>query len=311
MNIENLINENNISQKYKINNNINFTNLKDYSNLLENTIFYCSNEFDNNLLNIHKGDIFLFVDEYNKEIKIDNNRIKYIICNDNDIFEILNKNYNNVIKLQSKLTNKYKINILGKKIIFMINCSLLLKYKNRYEQLNNFLQYFNYDYILLISKKNKSGLENKILYIDLEDNYENLSKKIYQGIKYIYEKTNYNYIYKVDDDFFNFNINLNKEIYDNYYGNYIIERINRNYHKDKCESIELNNFTYDGKFYNKYAAGGYGYIISRESMYYVINNENYICNEIYEDKAIGDVLFKNNILVNTKNYADLKKRKIM
>ena len=60
-------------------------------------------------------------------------------------------------------------------------------------------------------------------------------------------------------------------------------------------------------FYNKYAAGGYGYIISRESMYYVINNENYICNEIYEDKAIGDVLFKNNILVNTKNYADLKK----
>ena len=44
----------------------------------------------------------------------------------------------------------------------------------------------------------------------LDDHYENLSKKMYEGIKYIYHNTDYNYVYKVDDDFFRYDFKFNK-----------------------------------------------------------------------------------------------------
>ena len=113
----------------------------------------------------------------------------------------------------------------------------------------------------------------------------------------------YTHIYKVDDDFFKVNINTNIELLNlDYYGNYIINNMDRTYHFDKCHDKELNTIEYENKFFYKYAAGGYGYILSRKSIYILIQNKSYIFNEIYEDKAIGDVLYKNNIIVNNTNY---------
>ena len=90
-------------------------------------------------------------------------------------------------------------------------------------------------------------------------------------------------------------LNITNDVYCDYYGNYIITELNRTYHFGKCYDAELNKLKYEGKFLRNYAAGGYGYVLSRKSMFYIINNKNYIYSEIYEDKAIGDVLCKNNI----------------
>ena len=146
------------------------------------------------------------------------------------------------------------------------------------------------------------------MYVDLDDIYENLSKKIYEGIKYIYHNTEYNYIYKVDDDFFDMTLNITNDVYCDYYGNYIITELNRTYHFGKCYDAELNKLKYEGKFLRNYAAGGYGYVLSRKSMFYILNNKNYIYSEIYEDKAIGDVLCKNNIKLTCSTQNVIKHR---
>ena len=207
------------------------------------------------------------------------------------------------------MTNVENINVIDdKKIVFLINCSLKDKYAERYSQLYEKLQNFKYDYLFLISKKGSNGIKNNTLYVDLDDIYENLSKKIYEGVKYIYHNTEYNYIYKVDDDFFDMTLNITNDVYCDYYGNYIITELNRIYHFGKCHDAELNKLKYEGKFLRNYAAGGYGYVLSRKSMFYIINNKDYIYSEIYEDKAIGDVLCKNNIKLTCSTQNVIKHR---
>ena len=76
------------------------------------------------------------------------------------------------------MTNVENINVIDdKKIVFLINCSLKDKYAERYSQLYEKLQNFKYDYLFLISKKGSNGIKNNTLYVDLDDIYENLSKK--------------------------------------------------------------------------------------------------------------------------------------
>lgn len=294
MNIDNFIEENNIVQKY----NIDFIdNLNKYTNMMFDTIFYCKEDFDFKLLELHQGKIYIYIDNINQYNRIKNkSNISIFLCNDINIFNFLEKKVNKVTLIKSKMTNVKEINVLdNKKILFLINCSLKEKYAERYSNLYEKLHHFKYDYLFLISKKGFSGIKNNTLYIDIEDYYENLSKKIYEGINYIYKNTDYNYIYKVDDDFFDMTVNLTNDIYCDYYGNYIINNLNRNYHFGKCHDKDLNKLKYEGSFISNYAAGGYGYVISRESMFYIVNNKEYIYSEIYEDKAIGDVLSKNNI----------------
>ena len=207
------------------------------------------------------------------------------------------------------MTNTNEINIIdNRKIIFLINCSLKEQYRDRYIELYEKLQNFKYDYLIIISKKGKTEIKNNILYVDIDDHYENLSKKMYEGIKYIYHNTDYNYVYKVDDDFFSMTLNLTDEIYCDYYANYVITILNREYHFGKCFNNKLNNLKYEGKFIRNYAAGGYGYVLSRKSMFYIVHNKNYICNEIYEDKAIGDVLCQNNVKLTYSSQNVIKHR---
>ena len=307
MNIENFIQENSIVQKY----NLNFIdNLNDYTNMMLSTIFYCKEDFDFRLLDLHQGNVYIFIDNINQYNRIKNkSKVRVFICNDMSIFNFLQKKVKDVIIIKSKITNVQEINVIDdKKIVFLINCSLKEKYADRYSDLYEKLQSFKYDYIFLICKKGHSGLKNTTLYIDIDDHYENLPRKMYEGIKYIYFNTDYNYIYKVDDDFFDMTLNLTNEIYCDYYGNYIINYLVRDYHFGKCHDADLNKLRYEGNFIRNYAAGGYGYVLSRRSMFYIVNNKDYICSEIYEDKAIGDVLSKNNVRLTCSTVNVIKHR---
>ena len=85
MNIDNFINENNVVQKY----NINFisNNLKDYTDMTLNTIFYCKEDFDFKLLDLHQGKLYLYIDNINQFNRIqDKSKISIFLCNDINIY---------------------------------------------------------------------------------------------------------------------------------------------------------------------------------------------------------------------------------
>jgi histo-blood group ABO system transferase len=306
--LDNYINNNNIEQYYVNNENLDeiryFKNLNKYIDLTKNTIFICDNEIDIYFCNFHKGKKWVFLTKNFSDEKINNfNNIELF-------FTDSNKFNNKIININSKLFNLNEIKKINKNnMIFMILATQKPEYKERYDNLINYLKNFNYDYYILLAG-NKTEKINNYLYVSCQDYYEELPKKVILGLEYIFRYTDYNYVYKVDDDFYNYNINLDESIFNyDYYGNYIIKNFNNKYHFGKCYDKDLNNTPYICNFINKYAAGGYGYLLSRKAIYILINNKNYIMDELYEDKAIGDVLYINNIYINDNPYNKLNYKK--
>jgi GR25 family glycosyltransferase involved in LPS biosynthesis len=151
--------------------------------------------------------------------------------------------------------------------------------------------------------------ENKTLYLNVKEKYENLPNKVIEGIDWIVKNTNCKYIYKIDDDH---NINkyplIDNYYYYDYYGNFTVDEKTYfpTWHNNKCDNNELN-IKENEKFKNNYAAGGYGYLLSRKSMEIISNNKNYNNNEIYEDKLMGEILYNNEIYVNKINKPNIIK----
>lgn len=308
MKIKNYIDMNNIQQYYIYNKDIienyNFIeNLNDYTDLTKNTIFIYTSEIDIHFINFHKGYKWVFlpnsfnINLYNQFIT---NNIKGILTDSNLVEDqLLEKN----IKVLN--INSMEINTLSNSLLYLINSSIKSEYKDRYDNLINYLNNFNFPYLIVLCS-NETKKEDNILYVKVNDYYENLPKKMILAYEWVYKNTLYSHIYKVDDDFFEHKMNINLKC--DYYGNKLIKNINRTYHYGKCYNKYLNNSPYNNDFIAKYAAGGYGYILSRKSIFILLNNKSYIINELYEDKAIGDVLYKNNILVNNKESNNIIKK---
>ena len=185
------------------------------------------------------------------------------------------------------------------KIVYMIFTCDNNKYKSRYNSLINRLKNMNINYLLIKGNKPYNKLQKNELYLNVEECWENLSKKLYHGLNYIYNWTEYSHVYKVDDDF-NFTNKLPDYSNYDYYGNKLITNINRKYHFGKCKNKNLNTKIYEKPFINEYAAGGHGYILSREAIKILLDNKDLMYNEIYEDKAVGDILYQNSIFINKK-----------
>lgn len=306
--IEQYYNYNNLPNEY-------FSHLKEYTDLTKNTLFICSTKFDIQLINFHKGKKWIFLtNEFNLEDinLINKDSVEKFFCDSEHLTENLDISITNI---KTKISNYKKIKNVKTEdnIVYLILASKKEGYEERYNNLCNKLKDFKSNYIILLSDNNEpklsssNELKENILYVDIEDIYENIPKKVIAGIKWIYYNTYYSHIYKVDDNFFEVNINTKDEILKkDYYGNYIVNKIKRDYHFGKCHDDDLNKLEYENKFFHKYAAGGYGYLISRKAMYVLIKNEEYIKNEMYEDKAIGDVLYKNNIIINQDKYNEIK-----
>jgi hypothetical protein len=304
MKIKNYIDRNNITQYY-IYNKDNIKNYKiindlnEYTDLTKNTLFICSSKIDIHFINFHKGKIWLFITD-NFTIELYNNitnNIEEILTISEIIENLFQKNNNEILNI-----NSYEIKPVENSLLYIINASFKDKYIERYNKLLEYLKTFNNNYLIILCG-NETKKENNILYVKCNDYYEKLPKKMILAFEWIYKNTLYTHIYKVDDDFYN---NINKIFLCDYYGNKEIKRINNKYHFGKCENKKINKEEYMGTYTNPYAAGGYGYILSRESIFILLNNKNYIINELYEDKAIGDVLFKNNIKL--KNNKLIKKK---
>ena len=178
------------------------------------------------------------------------------------------------------------------------------------DRLKNLTKKFNncaFNYILIKGDSDETYYDenNKILNVKCYDIYENLSLKMAMAYKWIYDNTNYDFIYKIDDDhnFNKYKIPHNYEDYD-YYGNEICVKkfYTKSWHFGKCHSDELNTTLCSDEFIHKYANGGFGYILSRHAIKILLDNYDELITKLYEDKAVGDILYKNKIIINKNKY---------
>ena len=315
MKIFDYIKKNNIKQIYNNQDLLYFTTLNKYTDITQNTIFICKESFDLQLFNFHQGNKWIFIldkDNYlflKKNLVLDT--LNELLCDSSDIYNNTCNDNLKCINIKSKISNYEKIIKVdtSNKFLYLILATDRVDYSERYNKLQEYLKNFPYDYLILLGNHHCVEKKDNILYTNIKDYYENISKKILIGLEWIYYNTLYSHVYKVDDDFFDLNINNHINLYNyDYYGNYIIKNILRDYHINKCNDADLNKLEYEGKFIHNYASGGYGYILSRKSICILLYNKTYISKEIYEDKAVGDVLYKNNIIVNTSNYSELNYR---
>jgi hypothetical protein len=270
-----------------------------------------------------------YSDKFKKE-----NKILYPISNfiiDKKCLKILLLSIdkiNNTNKEISKLFIKYKIylnkvskkkknnNIIllhsnKKKLLYLVLCCDNKPiYIDNQKKVIEMLENAKVDYLLLKGNTETTNYNKdiKTLFVDVVDVYENLPIKIYKGYEWVYNNTDYNFVYKIDDNFiFTDKNKVSNEMYD-YYGNYLVKNLDRRWHFGKCANNELNNLEYAGKFIAPYAAGGFGYILSRKSLETLLKNKEFFYdkNEIYEDKIVGDILYKNKIfVVNNINYGKI------
>jgi GR25 family glycosyltransferase involved in LPS biosynthesis len=223
--------------------------------------------------------------------KINNEKSKI-----NDTEKIINNN----IEIK---TNNIEIKNNNKKILYLVLCCDNKPiYINNQKRVIEMLENAKVNYLILKgnSEKITYSLENKTLFVDVIDVYENLPIKIYKGYEWIYHNTDYDYIYKIDDNFvFTEKNKIPNKLYD-YYGNLLVKNLDRKWHFGKCSDNELNNLEYQGEFIAPYGAGGLGYILSRKSLRILLYNKGMFNNkyEIYEDKIVGDILYKNGIFIN-------------
>ncbi len=197
-----------------------------------------------------------------------------------------------------------------KDMLFMFITCELPKYKEKHDRLIDFLGTFNHNYIIVksISGKTFYDIKSKTLIIDMEETYENLPRKIIYALKWILSNKDFNnikYIYKLDNDFATNILSFIPKQYDSYdyYGNFIVNKFVDMWHIGKCNNSELNRTVYKNDFIAPYAGGGYGYILSRKSMEILVKNKNMFEEHLYEDKAIGDILYTNNIICNKKGFS--------
>lgn len=148
--------------------------------------------------------------------------------------------------------------------------------------------------------------DTNTIYVNSEDRYELLPKKMLLAYEYIMTsgEFEFDYVYKLDNDCY---VNPKKfqemiEIVErekyNYVGGVAGGGVDKKWHIGKCYDKKLNQTEYQRDFCGNWCGGGFGYLISRKAIEILMKEESkeYILSDIYEDKAIGDMLRKNGIL---------------
>jgi len=204
---------------------------------------------------------------------------------------------NNNIWFKRFRWNKYDYYKNNKIIILILTCQKKLIRQNiiRKTYLKD-IKKLGYEYYFVLNKNTNNDIyiEGDILYINMEDLYENLPKKVLNAYQYLYKNRDFDYIYKIDDDVIvNFH-KLDDMPYYNYeyYGKMIGgETFDRNSHKNKVSNKSIwYNKEYDKSYYGKWCGGGFSYFLSNKAIKVIVENSKLILNDLLEDKGIGDTL---------------------
>jgi hypothetical protein len=169
-----------------------------------------------------------------------------------------------------------------------------------------------YLFIIGNNHTNPTRIIGDVLEVDTNDYYEGLPEKIIKCLEYIYNHTNYSYIYKIDDDCILQPLWLSHIVLKGHYigiTKSIDTKFNRLWHQGKCLNKKINNTPYplNRIHLNTYhAKGESGYFLSREAIKCLLNHKQYIISDLYEDKVIGDILRKYGILLNSNCFYKAK-----
>lgn len=139
-------------------------------------------------------------------------------------------------------------------------------------------------------------LSENLLYIKVDDDYNSLPKKVIRAYSAINKTYKFKYIFKTDDDqqvtninFFNIIMNLLNNKYDNcdtriHYGGHIVDvkqaHISQYYkiHPELPQNLIVN--------VTRYCSGRF-YFLSNDAIVLLIQKEDNISTEYFEDYAIG------------------------
>ena len=155
-----------------------------------------------------------------------------------------------------------------------------------------------------------------ILFINVDDDYNSLPKKVIRAYNAVNNTFNFNYIFKTDDDqiltnnkFFDIVKGLTSKLDIHYGGNIVDVKHNylSQYHKIHPELPE-----YLPILQTKYCSGRF-YFLSKQALANVISKREFIENEYLEDYAIGfylDLRYKQNMihLATNKFFIDMEEK---
>ncbi len=179
-------------------------------------------------------------------------------------------------------------------VLIILNCKKY-EYKAKYQK-EHWLKYINIPYFHIIGDptidKYIIDTDNKILYVKCMDDYCSLPNKVVLAMKAIQETYNPEYIFKTDDDqmvdktkYFNVICNILKSKRYDYGGKMIdVQDHYSSYHIIHNE-LPKNLFLKKGKY-----CSGRFYFVSSNAIKTIINNEQWISQQVIEDHAIGCVL---------------------
>jgi hypothetical protein len=196
-----------------------------------------------------------------------------------------------------------------------MNCKKYIK-KAKFQKITwlpripSYLKYYHVIGDTNLDSNYKFDNENNILWIKVEDDYNSLPKKVIRAYKAIFEKFEFKYLFKTDDDqilvnekFFPIIVGITNRAKKIHYGGYIVD-VKQNYlsqyHKIHPELPE-----YLPILKTKYCTGRF-YFLSKPALSNVISKSELIEKEYLEDYAIGfnlDIFYKNTMInIATNNY---------
>ena len=189
-----------------------------------------------------------------------------------------------------------------------ITCEV--RFPKCYDRIKDMMKLLDLEDYIIIKGGNiqeEYDIESHILNLNCNDFYEGLPEKIIKTFTFLYNSplfSKYTHFCKIDDDIEIKNL-LTDDILFDYCGH-----LNNNYdgsrgwHIGRCSENSIFNTTeYKGE-YVPWCEGGYGYILSKTVLEFIVKETNYY-NEIFEDVYIAKILHSNNVFpvhINIKHY---------
>jgi hypothetical protein len=138
-------------------------------------------------------------------------------------------------------------------------------------------------------------LENGALEVPVIEAYENLPLKTYWFVRHMVETRDFDYLFKCDHDTWIHPERLEAAARGDYAGSATatsLETFSTQHHFGKCTDRTWNQTPYQKPYRGEYFCGGYGYFLSRLAAEFVARPDlySYFRSELYEDKAVGDLL---------------------
>ena len=205
-------------------------------------------------------------------------------------------------------------------IMLIMNCKKYLK-KAKFQKMTwlpkipSYLIYYHVIGDETLESEFKFDNENKILWLNVADDYNSLPKKVIVAYNAIYKTFNFKYIYKTDDDQILVNdrfLDIIKGITSKppqiHYGGYIVD-VKQNY-LSQYHKIHSELPSYLPILKTQYCSGRF-YFLSKQAIKNLLGKRILIEREFLEDYAIGynlDSYFKSNILnlATNKYFTDIE-----